>query len=164
MQLSLYTNKDALTLSIVRRCKVPAVTVCISGRQSPYSSLVFWKASKGISVVLRHLHKISRKGSSDLWWEGEPFLTMIFLVRGLGDKFKHLTKLFRSFIFKLIFSSMLSPMLSLLSSSFPSSRPLPCPPSLPFLLFLLFFLLLLHGPLFIFVYSFNQLEIFTGTN
>ena len=64
-------------------------------------------------VLPRHLHTLSRKASSELWWEVKLFFPMISLVYWLIDKLKHLVKLFRSFISRLISSSMSSPTLSL---------------------------------------------------
>lgn len=104
---------------------------CVSGRRSSWPPLKFWKASSVISIG--HLHKISGKGSSEPWWEGTFFLTMIFLAHRLVDEFKSAAKLCSPLVFTLVSSSMLSPALS--SPLSPSLSPPPTPPStlLPFL-------------------------------
>lgn len=96
---------------------------CVSGRRSSWPPLKFWKASSVISIG--HLHKISGKGSSEAWWEGTFFLTMIFLGHRLVDEFKSAAKLCSPLVFTLVSSSMLSPALS--SPLSPSLSPSPDP-------------------------------------
>ena len=146
MQLSVQTRCSP-PLNKVKRCKVPIVTVCISERWS--RKVLKSKPGNFHQVVLRHRHTISRKGSSELWWERKQFFTKISLAHWLVDKFKHLVlgEALQGIHFQIYSQLHVIPSAVTAIFSFSSSPP----PPLPFLFFLpvillpfiLFFLLLL---------------------